>query len=88
MTKEKLKLLCEQASKKVDAAIAAHQGGKPADLSVPLLTKVKSELGQMSSALSSDTYRPAFGRIILEWPDEHGLVKFLLEVEYQYNRCK
>jgi hypothetical protein len=80
--------LCRSAIERVDKAISQHEDGQPADLSLPLLTKVRDELEKMLEALSPSKYRPTYGRFILDWPDEHGLVGYLTEVGYQYGRLK
>lgn len=81
-----IKQLCEEAIQRVSSAIMDHEDNKPADLSVPLLREVKRELEMMLSKLNPNEFQPHFGRFILEWPDEHGLIAYLLDVEYQYER--
>ena len=78
--------LCDKAIQRVDLAIAKHEKGEPEDLSVPLLAIVRRELESMREARDMGKFCPGYGRFILDWPDEHGLVDFLLEVEYEYKR--
>jgi hypothetical protein len=79
---------CEAAISRIDSAIINHEQNKPEDLSVPLLRKVRVELLQMKDALSPSIFLPSYARFILDWPAEHGLVKQLSDVAYQYGRLK
>lgn len=79
---------CEMAIDRVDLAIRNHEQKKAEDLSIPLLRKVREELVQMKAALSPSVFRPSYGRFVLDWPDEHGLVRQLSDVGYQYERLK
>ena len=79
---------CLAAIDRVDLAILNHQQNKPEDLSISLLLKVREELIQMKNALSPSLFRPSYGRFVLDWPDEHGLVRDLSDVGYQYERLK
>lgn len=88
MRKEQVQVLIDAAIAMVDEAVAAHERGEPADLSVSMLRKVRTELERMAMAMSRQVFRPGFGRFLLEWPDEHGLVKRLMAVEYHYERMK
>ena len=88
MKKEQVQVLIDAAIAMVDEAVAAHERGEPADLSVSMLLKVRTELERMAMAMSPKIFRLGFGRFFLEWPDEHGLVKRLMEAEYHYERMK
>jgi hypothetical protein len=85
---EKIAGLCDAAITKVDDAIASHERGEPADLSIPMLQKVKTELVKMRENLKPSVFKPSYPRFVLDWPDEHGLVAYLSEVAYQYSRIK
>lgn len=78
--------LCKQAIEKVDEAIAKHEAGEPADLSISMLHKVRIELETMSVEMSSSKFKPSYPRFVMDWPDEHGLIAYLVEVSYQYSR--
>ena len=86
--KDRVQNLCSAAIKRVDEAIANHQGGQPEDLSVPMLINIRAELVNMQGALAPGTFRPSFGRFILDWPDQHGLIQQLSNVAYEYERLK
>ncbi len=88
MRKKRVHDLCSEALARVDEAIRCHHQGEPADLSIPLLQSVRRELQKMQQVLDPAVFSPSYGRFILDWPDEHGLVSFLLEVDYQYGRIK
>lgn len=77
--------LCDQALKRVDLAIERHQEGQPEDLNIPVLHQVREEIEQMKTALDKSKFQPIYGRFILDWPDDHGLVEFLLNVAQRYN---
>ena len=85
---DNVKILCESAILKVEEAIKTHNEGNPADLSVPLLQNVKSELTRMTEVLQPSKFKPSYPRFIMDWPDEYGLVSYLSEVAYQYGRLK
>lgn len=72
----------------VDAAIAAHAAGSDAPLSMTMLARVKSELKRMREQTSPRDYSPTFPRFVMDWPDESGLVKLLVDVAYEYGRSK
>lgn len=72
----------------VDAAIAAHTAGSDAPLSLTILARVRSELEKMREHTNSKRYLPTFPRFVMDWPDETGLVKLLVDVAYEYGRSK
>lgn len=73
----------------VEAAIKAHSvGADDAPLSVTMLTRVRSELEKMREQMSSRDYSPTYPRFVMDWPDESGLVKLLIDVAYEYGRSK
>jgi len=84
--KDRIRELCDEAIAKVDAAIRAHKEARPSDLDEACLLQVRSELVQMRDTLDSSKFRPGYGRFLLDWPDEHGLVAYLIDVAYQYKR--
>lgn len=89
MTEKKIKIahLCEQALRRVDEAVATHQRGEDADLSIAVLKNVRSEIEKMQDALDVSVYKPGYPHFILDsWEDKHGLVNFLVEVAYQYEK--
>lgn len=79
---------CQAAIDRVDLAIRNHEQNKPEDLSIPLLRKVREELVQMKAALSPSVFCPSYGRFVLDWPDEHGLIRQLSDVSYEYERLE
>jgi hypothetical protein len=79
---------CQVAIDRVDVAIRNHEQNRPEDLSIPMLRKVREELVQMKAALSPSVFRPTYGRFVLDWPDKHGLIRLLSDLEYQYERLK
>jgi hypothetical protein len=84
----RVKGLCADAIKRVDQAIDNHSQGKAEDLSIPMLNRIQQELKQMEISLSPPKFKPTYGRFILDWPDEHGLIKMLSEVACEYGRLK
>jgi hypothetical protein len=90
MTDKRFDLLerCRSALKRVDSAIQNHKDGKPEDLSLPMLLRIRSDLWQMVAALSPAVFKPSYPRFILDWPDEHGLIRQLSEVAYEYDRTR
>ena len=74
--------------RRVDLAIDNHRQGISDDLSIPLLMNVRRELIQMRPMLSPEAFTPGYGRFVLDWPDDHGLVGELLEVAYEYKRLQ
>ena len=87
-TKLRVLYLCRNALERVDQAICNHEHNVPEDLSLPILNRIRNELLQMLEKLSPSQFRPTYGRFILDWPDEHGLIKTLSDVEYEYERIK
>lgn len=85
-TAERAALTCVRALERVDEAIANHGANSPEDLSVKVLRRVKDELEQMVTVLDSTKYKPSYGKFILDWPDEHGLIDVLLGASQDYQR--
>lgn len=83
---ERAAAVCAHAIKRVDEALANHKAGRPEDLSVEVLQNVRQELERMSATLDSGKYAPSYGRFILDWPDEHGLIEALLQASQDYQR--
>lgn len=77
---------CRQALARVEAAIDNHRHGRPEDLSVAVLENVALELRKMEGAMDKTVFRPSYGRFLLDWPDGHGLVEYLLGVSQDYER--
>ena len=78
--------LCDQALERVDLAIERHRNGQPEDLNIQVLQQIREEIEQMKAALDKSRFQPGYGRFILDWPDDHGLVEFLLNVAHRYSR--
>ena len=77
---------CKRALERVEQAILNHQRGHPEDLDITTLEQVAKELGKMAQALNKTKYQPAYARFLLDWPDEHGLVEYLIGVSQDYCR--
>lgn len=77
-----------EALSAVDAALAAHTAGSDAPFSVTMLMRVRSELEKMRKQESSKSYSPTYPRFVMDWPDESGLVKLLVDVAYEYERSR
>jgi len=71
---------------RVAQAIQNHRGGKDEDLSITVLEMVAGELRRMEETRDKFAFQPTYGRAILDWPDNHGLVEYLLGVAHDYNR--
>ncbi len=76
--------LCLQAIERVELAIARHKRGQDEDLSVPVLENVRQELTVMAEMLDVEQFDPGFPRFILDWPDEHGLIQYLIGIASRY----
>ena len=76
--------LCSRALARVEQAIRNHEAGAPEDLSISVLQKVAAELRRMAETLDRSKYQPGYGRALLDWPDDHGLVEYLLDVSQKY----
>lgn len=87
-TKLAIEQQCQAAIDRIDLATHNHEENKPEDLSIPLLRKVREELVQMKMALSPSVFCPSYGRFVLDWPDEHGLIRQLSDVYYEYERLE
>jgi len=85
---DQVNLLCEQAIARVEKAVLNHKNREPEDLSLAMLENIRVELIKMKMAMSPSRFQPTYGRFIIDWPDEHGLVKKLSELNYQYGRLK
>ena len=81
---EVVKGLCHRAIERVDLAIINHQKGNPEDLNIAILNRVRNDLLQMSKVLNKDCFQASYGRFLVDWPDEHGLVELLLQVFQNY----
>lgn len=85
----KVEALCKRALSEIDGAIQKHERGEDADLSIPVLQKIRVEIEKMLVSLNPQEYMPSYARFMLDsWEDKHGLVDFLAEVSYQYKRLK
>ena len=63
----KVKALCLRSLKEIDEAIKKHELGYEADLSVPVLNKVKGEVEKMLASLDPQEYLPSYARFILDF---------------------
>ena len=77
--------LCDDALTRIDAAIL-NSAGEGAGTPVSLLKKVRREIVAMRSALDPKIFTPGYGRALLDWSNENGLIDFLIEVKYRYDR--
>lgn len=77
---------CLDALDRIDQAISNHRAGRPEDLNVGMLKKVRREIVKMSVALDKTRYSPSYGRFVSDWPDRHGLVDHLVCVFNDYER--
>ena len=77
---------CQIMLDRLDQAAKNHDDGVPEDLSPAMLAKIMDEVQQMLEALSNKQFKPSFGRFVLDWPDEHGLVDGLLKLLESYSR--
>lgn len=69
--------------------ITAHQqGNKNAPLSLVILTRVQGELESMKRDVPLFNYTPTYPRFVMDWPDDTGLVKQLIDVAYDYKKLK
>jgi hypothetical protein len=73
---------------RVRQAIASHERGEKAPLSLALLRKVQAEVELMKQHLDPKVFKPSYPRFVLDWPDETGLVKLLVDVAYAYEKIK
>lgn len=80
--------MIEEAIAAVDKSIMAHKAGVHAPLSLTMLLRVHAELENMRKYLSPESYAPSYQRFVMDWPDETGLVKKLMNVAYEYNKIK
>jgi hypothetical protein len=78
---------CTLVIKRVDDAIRRHESGHKEDLSIPMLLTVRDEILKMLSILSPAIYKPTYPRFILDWPDETGLIRILVDLAYDYERA-
>lgn len=82
-----VKNLCETAITRIDAAILNVDRGT--GLPLPVLQKVRREVVSMRDVLDPKVFAPGYGRALLDWEDErNGLVDFLIEVKYHYDRLR
>lgn len=80
--------MVEDATDAVEKSIVAHKAGFPAPLSLTMLLRIHTELENMRKYLSPKSYSPSYQRFVMDWPDETGLVKKLMNVAYEYNKVK
>lgn len=77
-----------EAMDRVKRAIASHERGEKAPLSLALLRKVQTEVELMERHLDPKAFKPSYPRFVLDWPDEAGLVKLLVDVAYAFEKIK
>jgi hypothetical protein len=83
---ERAAAVCERALDRVDVAIENRRSGRPEDLSIEVLQQVRQQLQRMFETLDAKEFSPSYGRFILDWPDEHGLIEELLVASQEYLR--
>ena len=86
--KQSIAKLCDLAVEHIDDAIAKHSNGQPADLSIPLLNTVRLQVQEMRQSLDPLVFEPTYGRFVIDWPDDLGLVRELTDLAYKYGRLK
>lgn len=74
----------DAAIARIDSALAAHQVGVNAPLSPKLLTKLKSELAAMRSAVGRRDHVPAYPRFLIDWPGDEQFVQEMVNLAYDY----
>ena len=84
--KDLIKIKCEAAIQRLMLAKENHENGRSEDLSLEMIDRILNEIQIMIVALSPQVFRPTFGKFILDWPDEHGLISLLSELSYRYER--
>ncbi|KLV04645.1 hypothetical protein ABT56_14400 [Photobacterium aquae] len=85
----KVEALCRRALNEIDNAIQKHERGEDADLSIPMLQKIRVEIEKMLVSLNPREYMPSYARFMLDsWEDKYGLVDFLAKASYQYKKLK
>jgi hypothetical protein len=84
--KQEVKELCLNAIERINQAVQNHEQGIAEDLNIPILQKVAGEIQKMASELDKSKYKPSYPRFLLDWPDEHGLVEYLIQVSYEYSK--
>jgi len=84
--KDLVKIDCEAAIKRLTFAKENHEKKLPEDLSIEMIDRILFEVQTMTETLSPQVFRPTFGKFILDWPDEHGLISLLSELSYRYER--
>lgn len=90
ITEKQLKVAneCQSMLDRLDQAAKNHENGVADDLSPSMVAEVRNEVQQMLEALSNKQFKPSFGRFVLDWPDEHGLVDGLLKLLESYLRLR
>jgi hypothetical protein len=79
--------MCADAVREIDDHIRRHQGHQPADLSIPMLEKIRKEVLAMRKALDPAVFSPEYPRPMLDsWEDRYGLVSKLSRLAYEYSR--
>ncbi len=82
----KISAECDRMLERLTQAATNHESGIAEDLSPAMIATVRREVEQMREALSNKQFKPSFGRFVLDWPDEHGLVDGLLKLLESYSR--
>ena len=77
---------CREALLRVERALENHRAGRPEGLSASVLEQVSVELRAMLNALDKSMYSPNYAIYILDWPNDHGLVNYLVGVACNYER--
>lgn len=85
---QSFEILLKGSLDKVNYAIWRHENGQAGPLSVHVLARVKRELEEMIKVMNPKNYAPTYPRYILDWPDEDGLIKELIDVAYLYQKIR
>ena len=85
---QSFEILLKGSLDKVNYAIWLHENGQTGPLSVHVLAQVKRELEEMIKVMNPKNYTPTYPRYILDWPDEDGLKKELIDVAYLYQKIR
>ena len=78
--------LCGQAISQLDKAISNRDKSNSEEISLDVLLSIKKEIVKMQNVLDSSKYMPTYGRFLVDYPDESGLVDFLLRVSQEYKK--
>jgi hypothetical protein len=83
---QRVRKRCEEALNIIDQAIEKHKRGEPEDLNISILLKVKQEILIMGQVLDSSKFVPIYGRFIIDYPGDNGLIDYLAGVSHEYKK--